>query len=217
MPSESEAVAPVVETPQAQVPQTPAVPAQSATAPVQNPSEEVASTVLTESERAAYTEEFQNSGTLSDASFDALEKKGLPRAMVESYLKGCQMQMQAEAEELTKGIGGMQRFTAIKAWAETALTPQQKEDFNLVLKSDNRLAITASLEKLNAMYQASNPQPPERTVMGNPTQSQSQADIFHSREEMASAMSSEDYWKNPEAQRKVAEKIQRSLAAGVKF
>lgn len=163
-----------------------------------------------------YNAELQTSGKLSEASYAELEQRGFPRGMVDSYVRGILAQQQdayAAAYEVT---GGKEQYDAMIDWATRTLTPEQKNTFNNLLGSADGLTRKMGVEKLNEMYKQAIPQSPQQQLTGS-TGSAVPGDIYASRAEMAADMAKADYWKNPAEQRRVAEKIQRSLSSGVKL
>lgn len=214
---QSPAETPVVVTPTA--PQTsPNNPAeqQNAQTPPQG-KQETAQPVISQDELNSYSTEFYQTGTLSEASFAALEKKGLTREVVQAYIDGQKTHIAQETEELTKGIGGYEQFKKIAEWAGKAIPEAERDAYNEVFKSGNKVAIQAVLEKMNSLYLKANPAPPAAPVEGNPATSAAVPnDVFASRDEMVQAMTDKRYQTGDAAYiRSVTEKIQRSMNAGI--
>lgn len=181
------------------------------------PQQETAQPVISQEELNSYSTEFYQTGTLSDASFAALEKKGLTREVVQAYIDGQKTHIAQETEELTKGIGGYEQFKKIAEWAGKAIPEAERNAYNEVFKSGNKVAIQAVLEKMNTLYLEANPQPPAAQVNGNPATSAAVPnDVFASRDEMVQAMTDKRYQTGDVAYiRSVTEKIQRSMNAGI--
>ncbi len=181
------------------------------------PQQATAQPVISQDELNSYSTEFYQTGTLSEASFAALEKKGLTREVVQAYIDGQKTHIAQETEELTKGIGGYEQFKKIAEWAGKAIPEAERNAYNEVFKSGNKVAIQAVLEKMNSLYLKANPQPPAAPVEGNPATSAAVPnDIFASRDEMVQAMTDKRYQTGDVAYiRSVTEKIQRSMNAGI--
>lgn len=181
------------------------------------PQQETAQPVISQEELNSYSTEFYQTGTLSDASFAALEKKGLTREVVQAYIDGQKTHIAQETEELTKGIGGYEQFKKIAEWAGKAIPEAERNAYNEVFKSGNKVAIQAVLEKMNSLYLKANPAPPAAPVEGNPATSAAVPnDVFASRDEMVQAMTDKRYQTGDAAYiRSVTEKIQRSMNAGI--
>lgn len=181
------------------------------------PQQETAQPVISQEELNSYSTEFYQTGTLSEASFAALEKKGLTREVVQAYIDGQKTHIAQETEELTKDIGGYDQFKKIAEWAGKAIPEAERNAYNEVFKSGNKVAIKAVLEKMNSLYLEANPQPPAAPVNGNPATSAAVPnDVFASRDEMVQAMTDKRYQTGDAAYiRSVTEKIQRSMNAGI--
>lgn len=179
--------------------------------------QETAQPVISQDELNSYSTEFYQTGTLSEASFAALEKKGLTREVVQAYIDGQKTHIAQETEELTKVIGGYEQFKKIAEWAGKAIPEAERNAYNEVFKSGNKVAIQAVLEKMNSLYLEANPKPPAAPVNGNPATSAAVPnDIFASRDEMVQAMTDKRYQTGDVAYiRSVTEKIQRSMNAGI--
>ena len=198
-----------------QPPQSASVPAEQQNA--STPPQVTAQSVISQEELNSYSTEFYQTGTLSEASFAALEKKGLTREVVQAYIDGQKTHIAQETEELTKGIGGYEQFKKIAEWAGKAIPEAERDAYNEVFKSGNKVAIQAVLEKMNSLYLTANPQPPAAPVNGNPATSAAVPnDVFASRDEMVQAMTDKRYQTGDAAYiRSVTEKIQRSMNAGI--
>lgn len=208
---------------EAQVVVTPTAPQSSPNNPAEQQNtqtpqkQETAQPVISQDELNSYSTEFYQTGTLSEDSFAALEKKGLTREVVQAYIDGQKTHIAQETEELTKGIGGYEQFKKIAEWAGKAIPEPERDAYNEVFKSGNKVAIQAVLEKMNSLYLTANPQPPAAPVNGNPATSAAVPnDVFASRDEMVQAMTDKRYQTGDAAYiRSVTEKIQRSMNAGI--
>lgn len=195
----------------------PATPTEQQNVQTPQPQQETAQPVISQEELNSYSTEFYQTGTLSEASFSALEKKGLTREVVQAYIDGQKTHIAQETEELTKGIGGYEQFKKIAEWAGKAIPEAERNAYNEVFKSGNKVAIQAVLEKMNSLYLEANPKPPAAPVNGNPATSAAVPnDVFASRDEMVQAMTDKRYQTGDVAYiRSVTEKIQRSMNAGI--
>ena len=75
-------------------------------APKKAPVEEPNPTETTANAIETATQEFSENGELSDATFEALEAAGLPRAFVEQYINGQQAMSAQQAQTIQESIGG---------------------------------------------------------------------------------------------------------------
>ena len=73
----------------------------------------------------ASKEFFENDGTLSEETYNALEKAGLPRDLVDSYAAGQQALLQSEEAQIQSVANG--QYDAMAEWANENL-PQEEID-----------------------------------------------------------------------------------------
>lgn len=215
--------------PQAQPqPQTP-VPSQTAqaqpqttpqqTTPPQNTAPEIPESIVSQEDQTRYGEELARDGKLSDASYAELAKKGLPRDLVDQFIQGQQAASERFFGEVYQFVGGKDRYDAMMRWASANLSEEEKASYNEMLGSKKTTTIKAGLTTLFNAFEKASPTPPAAQLSGTGSAAGAVggSDIYTSREEMAADMGKDDYWKNPAEQRRVAEKISRSVAAGIKL
>ena len=85
----------------------------------------------------------------------------------------------------------------------------------MVEVGDDVVILLDSITRLARAYNTVQPAS-GKVLTGNST-IPAAGDVYASRAEMAADMAKSEYWSNPAEQRRVAEKIQRSKAAGVKL
>ncbi|MAD94603.1 MAG: hypothetical protein CML33_03810, partial [Rhodobacteraceae bacterium] len=71
------------------------------TEPTEAPSQDAQATAI-----SGASEEFMESGALSDTTYDNLAKSGLSRELVDSYIAGQEALQQSGEAELLEGVGG---------------------------------------------------------------------------------------------------------------
>lgn len=151
-----------------------------------------------------YEQEFMASGQLSEASYDELVSKGIPKSMVDAYVAGQQALVQKTTSELLKTVGGVESFNAMKAWAATNLTESELTMFNSQVTAGATSASMA-LQWLQSKYQSSNPGSP-RLLQGS-NQSVSYGNGFRSLAEVTAAISDKRYATDPAYREDVARRL----------
>lgn len=199
--------------PQAQPQQPPQQPTPQNTAP------EIPESIVSQEDQTRYGEELARDGKLSDASYAELAKKGLPRDLVDQFIQGQQAASERFFGEVYQFVGGRERYDAMMRWASANLSEEEKASYNEMLGSKKTTTIKAGLSALFNAFEKASPTPPAAQLSGTGSAAGAVggSDIYTSREEMAADMGKDDYWKNPAEQRRVAEKISRSVAAGIKL
>ena len=76
------------------------------------------------------TLEFEEKGELSEETFAELEKAGLPKEYVESYIAGQQALVERNALDLYNSIGGEEEYDGMIQWAGESLSEGEVETFN---------------------------------------------------------------------------------------
>jgi hypothetical protein len=163
---------------------------------------------------------------------DALvEKGGLPRALVETYLAGVKPQVPAAAAAeavslnenpeavaaLRQSVGGDAAFEQLSRWAATNLSAAEKADYQAAVDSGNVLAAQWALRAMQARATGVKPEP---DFLGGGAQTSEPADVYETRSDWQKARYAKDdngnelYAKDDSYQRQVDAKHQRSKRAG---
>ena len=110
----------------------------------------------------------ENNGTLSDEMYDQLGKAGLSKDLVNAYLKGVRAEtdIQAAPEVSTlsesdinsvKSIaGGDDGYEALMSWATDNLSDEDAKNFDEVVETGNKAAVTFAVKALMGQYEDAN-------------------------------------------------------------
>lgn len=157
---------------------------------------------------AAISTRFQQNGELAAEDRAALNKAGVPDAMIDAYVAG----QQAIADTFQKSIfdlaGGKDQYGNLTAWAAQNLTPAEITSFNKVMDGNDADAAKLAVQGLKAKHDAvvgSDPQ----LVVGS-TAPPSAGDVFRSNEELRVAMNDPRYKNDPAYRNDVIAKLSRS-------
>ncbi|PXA91183.1 hypothetical protein DMC25_06415 [Caulobacter sp. D4A] len=150
-------------------------------------------------------------GSLADTDVADLSKKiGLPEANLQLYFEGLKAIETLRGMEAHEAAGGKDTFLAAQNWAAEKLTDAELEFYNSSVA--NPKTARSAVEWLVGKYNGANPS--EGLVINPGPTPAAAGDVFRSTEEMSAAMSSDQYKRDPAFRQAVAEKIQRSKAAG---
>lgn len=134
---------------------------------------------------------------------DALvDKGGLPRDLVETYLQGVAPAKanvpatpdssagltEADVAELKGMVGGDEQFQQLSQWAMANLEPQELADYNAAVDSGNKAAARFALKQLQVRAAASSGQEPKLIGGGSAIK----ADVFESDQQAVDARSKRD-------------------------
>lgn len=110
--------------------------------------------LLTDDDFRKYTEEYQSKGALEDSSYEALEKRGISRELVDSYIRGQEMVTGQQVAELQKIAGGEENYAAMIKWATETLPQEDLDAYNLSVSDDNMGVAKLAIQGLSAQWQA---------------------------------------------------------------
>src|SRR5690606_9158202 len=82
-----------------------------------------------------FSKELSETGELSEASYERLEKAGIPREVVDTYLDGLRALAQQQFQEIYNIVGGEENYRAMIEWASENLTDDEREAFNATINS----------------------------------------------------------------------------------
>lgn len=150
----------------------------------------------------AASEEYYETGTLSDSAYQSLEEAGLSRDVVDTYVQGFEALQTQQQESLQAEIGGPDNYDAMSDWASTALTDQEQQVYNNTVESGDRDAAAMAIRGLYARYVADGGDPVSLVQGG--TAGNALAVPFGSSYEMTQSMADPRY-KNDEGFRKSVE------------
>ena len=152
----------------------------------------------------ASKEFFENDGTLSEETYNALEKAGLPRDLVDSYAAGQQALLQSEEAQIQSVANG--QYDAMAEWANENLPQEEIDAFDEAVTGGTVQQAKLAVQGLYARYQnatGSTPKLTQGAVSGVSTMP------FKSMQELARAQSDPRYRSGDKAYH---EEIDRRLA-----
>ncbi len=158
-----------------------------------------------------FNTEFMANGELSEASYATLEKAGIPKAVVDAYIEGQTVRMNAFISEVKAIAGGEEQYTSMIEWADKALPQEDKDAFNRVMESGDRPLIKMAVAGLKVAHAAEEGSAP-RLVSGKSPSAQGTQEAFTSPDEMIKAMRDPRYGKDSAYTREVERKT-----SGAKF
>ena len=108
----------------------------------------------------------ENNGSLSDDMYDKLATAGLNREIVDNYLAGVKGQLggepeqpvlsDAEVKDLKNIAGGERGYEQLMNWAGNNLTEQDAKNYDDVLATGNKAAISFAVKALMGQYEDAN-------------------------------------------------------------
>lgn len=150
------------------------------------------------------TLEFDEKGELSEDTFAALEKAGLPKDYVEAYIAGQQALVERNAVDLYNSIGGEEEYDGMIQWAGETLTEGEVDTFNELVINGTPEQQKLAIKGLHAQYRGSTGSGPalkQGTTSGNSVKP------FSSTKELQRAMSDRRYQEVPSYRQEVEKRL----------
>lgn len=151
--------------------------------------------------------EYEQSGQLSEDSYEKLAKVGVSREYVDGYIRGQEALAVQYQSEVFEVAGGQQGYTEMIQWAAKNLTLNEINAFNTTVNSGDLEQAKLSVQGLMAKYVASEGSEP-RLVKGTATGDATT--VFRSTAELVAAMKDPKYKNDPAYRQDVIEKLGRS-------
>lgn len=145
----------------------------------------------------AFTREFESTGKLSEESYASLEAKGIGRDMVNAYIDGQRVLVEAQINEIKQVVGGEGEYQKLIAWATTNLTDQEKASYNKVLATNDLSIIKMAAQGLKARRDAVVGKDPSVIVGGSVAGGNDGLQRYRSTAEMVAAMRDPRYENDP--------------------
>lgn len=154
--------------------------------------------------------EYAKDGKLGDASYEKLEKAGIPKAMVDSFIAGqmalAQQQATVLANAAHEAAGGQDKYTEAVKWAGENLDVDAKKAFNAVIERGNPAEVKLAVAGLMSQYtSAGGAEPKNLSPAGNGGPS-----VYNSVAEVMKDMSDPRYQSDSAFRKAVESKVARS-------
>lgn len=160
------------------------------------------------------TKEFAETGSLTDATYEAYAKAGISRAQIDTYIEGVKAVGQLRVIEAHREVGGEETYKAMTGWAESGLSPAEKDAFNAAVFGNDDGARLNAIRGLKARYEAENGQKGS-LVRPRASAEALHGEVFRSRTEMVKAMQDGRYKTDPAYRADVERRVLNSTNAGI--
>lgn len=155
---------------------------------------------------AALQAQFDANGTLDDASYAALEKAGITRDIVDSYIDNLQAKATLVEMEAYNMVGGKEQYAAMGEWAKANFTDAELAAYNAaVVGSEDQRKL--ALEGLKARYTAASGSEPDLLSGSGAANG---VDAFASLAQLTAAIRDPKYKTDPAYRASIEAKLSRS-------
>ena len=157
---------------------------------------------------AGLNTEYAEHGKLSEETYASLDKAGIPKAEVDTYIRGKQAEVDAYDAAVYGTAGGNEAYLGLIEWAKGNLAEAEKIEFNSAVTSGNPARAKMAVEALAARHAAKRGAPPGSLLNGK--KSPTGAAPFKSQVEVTAAMRSPQYKNDPAYRAEVMERLRLS-------
>ena len=165
---------------------------------------------VTNSAVTSASEDYFETGELSEETYKSLEANGIPKEMVDMYVNGYEAYANQQQQTLMNEAGGPENYEAMSEWAATALTDQEQEVYNKTVESGDINAATMAIRGLYARFQSDGGSPV--SLVQGETSGTSGAIPFSSAKEMTVAMQDPRYGYDSKYRDQIAQRISVTTA-----
>lgn len=166
---------------------------------------------------AIFKEYQENDKSLSDATYESLEKAGYPRDTVDQFVRGFEGEVKdaeadadANIESIMSDIGGPEEFGRMSEWAASNLSEDDLGLYNRLVDNGTPDTARMAVLTLKGWYEAATGSEPKLQTGGK----SAPTDAFSSPQEMSAAMAEARRSKDPAAIKAVEQKALRSAVFG---
>ena len=149
------------------------------------------------------TLEYEQTGKLSEGTYEALENIGLPQSYVEEYIQGQEALRTVSITELHNSVGGQEEFDNMISWASESLGEGEFDVFNSMGSTGTPEQRSMAIKGLHARYsfESNSPSLKQGTTSGNAVKP------FSSTKELQRAMSDRRYSEVPAYREEVEKRL----------
>jgi hypothetical protein len=154
----------------------------------------------------AMQQEFNENGNLSEDTYKNLQDKGIPKEMVDAYVKGQESIAANYETEMYSFAGGKDSYTEMAQWASDNLPESEIDAFNETIQSGNQAQARLAIDGLMSRYRDNGGAEP--TLVGG--KASASVDTYSSWAQVTKDMSTAEYKKDPAFRATVEKKLGRS-------
>ena len=153
--------------------------------------------------------EYQEQGSLTEQSYEELNKMGLDKSLVDNYIAGQEAIANNDVQTIHNTVGGADNYNKLIEYAKTNLNDAEQNAFNETLETGSIEQVKFAVQGI-ASRAGINSEQPQTMIDGDTIGSVS--DTFESSAQVISAMNDPRYANDPAYRKKVEDKIARSTA-----
>lgn len=149
------------------------------------------------------SDEWYETGEVSEATINELVKQGIPKQVIEQYIRSANAEQQLLQQNIINEIGGQQEFERLNAWATNNLKPAEIDSFNAIVDGGD-------IEQIKFAYNSLKSRAGSKFVTPDSNSQSNDTGAFANKSEMISAISDKRYQNDAIYRRQVEQRIMRS-------
>jgi len=159
---------------------------------------------------AALSEEFDQTGDVSEMSRQKLAESGIPREFIDEYVQGQKQMAESAIAEVYQTVGGEEKYKQMLTWASQTMSEDQIDLFNEMV-AGSKQEMMMVINGLHAQYIQSGANiPTTPLVQGETSSSMASGAAYQSRAQLTEAIGNPLYKKDPAYREEVYRKLQNS-------
>ena len=148
---------------------------------------------------------YSQNGQLSEEHYNALEKSGIPKEIVDQYIAGQEAQAEKYRDSIISKVGGQDSFSAMAEWAKVNMSEQEIAAYNKATSSADMAVVENAVLGLAYRYQSAVGKDPK--LLGGQAAGSSG---FQSVAQLTEAMKDPRYEKDPAYRKDVQNRLANS-------
>jgi len=157
---------------------------------------------------AEYTDEFANTGDISEESRQSIESMGLPREMIDAYIEGQKAVIGNQFTAIYSEVGGEENYGAMLEWAGENLPEGEQDAFNDAVLGGTSAQMMFAIKSLASRWGGGEGKS-SPLLQGN-TGSINASGAFRSLAQVTEAMRDPRYTKDPAYRKDVEQRLANS-------
>lgn len=151
---------------------------------------------------------YDANGELTDEDYEALEKGGIPRHLVDEFIAGQEARRSVIEGQVFDAVGGKESYSRLTEWAADHLSEEEIEIYNAEVNSGNPARIMFAVNGLKAQFDRAEGFEPSRQITGKA--GGLDGGSYQSWEQVRADMSDPRYERDPAYRAAVEAKVGRS-------
>ena len=161
---------------------------------------------------AKFSEEFFETGELTDESYKSLETLGYPKDLVDSFIAGQKALVTNEQERIYSEVGGAKAYGRMSEWASNNMTDEAKAAYNSAVQSGDMEQAVLAVRGLRDSYIRSEGNQPN--LLQGKSSANPASSAFRSTAELVKAMGDPRYKEDEAYRADVENKLRASHFGG---